>query len=295
MVRADDPNLPGLRAVAEALGDLCERVVFVGGSTAGLLLTDPVAGAVRATLDVDAIVEADGLPQFHRIEAEVAERGFERDAASEVICRWRHRASGVLFDLMPVDASVLGFTNRWYADAVRTAERVSLGDGLDIRVVTAPAFVATKLEAFVGRGRGDFLSSHDLEDILNIVDGRSELVDELADVSGGLLVMGVVEGSWKLRHLYQPPVLQPDRPPPQPRLLSSSSTLLSVVTMITRIAQMAYSNRFMGAAGWRGASFLVPGDEAVDGQPQHDETARDDEKWRDAVEHEWGVERRQHD
>jgi hypothetical protein len=36
------------------------------------------------------------------------------------------------------------------------------------------AFVATKLEAFASRGGGDFLTSHDLEDVLNIVDGREE-------------------------------------------------------------------------------------------------------------------------
>lgn len=179
-MRDNDPNLPGLRAVARALGEeLCARVVFVGGSTAGLLLTDPAAESVRATLDVDAIVMADSLSHYHRIEAEVAARGFVRDVQSEVICRWRHRNSGVPFDLMPVNPAILGFSNRWYADAIRTAVPVALEAGLQIRLVTAPAFVATKLEAFTDRGRGDLLSSHDLEDVLNVVDGRPELSQEL--------------------------------------------------------------------------------------------------------------------
>lgn len=81
---------------------------------------------------------------------------------------------------MPVDAEVLGFTNRWYPYAVQTAEPVELAEGVTIRLVTAVAFVATKLEAFVSRGRGDFVSSHDLEDVLNVVDGREQLVSELA-------------------------------------------------------------------------------------------------------------------
>lgn len=178
-MRANDPNLPDLRRIAAALGELREQVVFVGGAVAGLLVTDPLADSVRATRDVDAVVNA-SRAMFHRIEEQVAERGFVRDASSEVICRWVHKASGVVFDLMPVLPEVLGFTNRWYAYAVQTAEPVDLGEGLTIRLVSAVAFVATKLEAFASRGGGDFMSSHDLEDVLNIVDGREELIQEMA-------------------------------------------------------------------------------------------------------------------
>lgn len=118
---------------------------------------------------------------FHRIEAAVAQRGFARDVQSDVICRWIHKDSGVLFDLMPVQPEVLGFSNRWYPYAVETAETVELSVGLNIRLVSAVGFIATKLEAFAGRGAGDFLTSHDIEDVLNIVDGREELMAEMAD------------------------------------------------------------------------------------------------------------------
>lgn len=178
-MRADDPNLPYLRRIAEALGDLREQVVFVGGAVAGLLVTDPLADNVRATRDVDAVVNADWL-SFRRIEEQVRRRGFARDASSEVICRWVHKPSGLLFDLMPVQPEVLGFSNRWYPYAVETAEPMDLGDGVTIRLISAVAFVATKLEAFASRGGGDFMSSHDLEDVMNIVDGREELAHEMA-------------------------------------------------------------------------------------------------------------------
>lgn len=178
-MRADDPNLPYLRHIAEALGELREQVVFVGGAVAGLLVTDPLADGVRATRDVDAVVNANRA-MFHRIEEAVAQRGFARDVHSDVICRWVHKESGVLFDLMPVQPEVLGFSNRWYPYAVETAEPTELSPGVTIRLVSAVAFVATKLEAFAGRGGGDFLSSHDIEDVLNIVDGREELTSEMA-------------------------------------------------------------------------------------------------------------------
>lgn len=178
-MRADDPNLPHLRQIAEALGDLREQVVFVGGAVAGLLVTDPLADPVRATRDVDAVVNANRA-LFHRVEETVARRGFARDVESGVICRWVHKESGLLFDLMPVQPEVLGFSNCWYPYAIETAEPVELGPGLTIQLVSAVCFVATKLEAFAGRGAGDFLTSHDIEDVLNIVDGREELTAEIS-------------------------------------------------------------------------------------------------------------------
>lgn len=178
-MRRDDPNLPYLRVIAEALGDLREQVVFVGGAIAGLLVTDPLAEGVRATRDVDAVVEA-GLARFHRIEEQVAARGFARDVDSGVICRWVHGETGVLFDLMSIYPDVLGSSNRWFRYAVDTAIPMELEQGLSIRLASAVAFVATKLEAFADRGAGDILGSHDLEDVLNIVNGRQELAGELA-------------------------------------------------------------------------------------------------------------------
>lgn len=184
-MRPDDPNLEYLLVIADALGDLRNEVVFIGGCAAGLLLTDTIAQGIRATKDVDAIVEATTLAEFYRLEARLPQLGFARDANSEVICRWKHSASGVLFDFMPIDPAILGFSNPWYPEAARTALRVRLSERVEIRLIAAPAFIATKLEAFVSRGRED-LSSHDLEDVLNVVDGRRSIVDEMRTASDAL-------------------------------------------------------------------------------------------------------------
>jgi hypothetical protein len=58
-----------------------------------------------------------------------------------------------------------------------------LPDRTSIRVITAPYFVATKLEAFYDRGHGDYMS-HDIEDILNVIDGRDELVRDIFAIEG---------------------------------------------------------------------------------------------------------------
>lgn len=84
-------------------------------------------------------------------------------------------------DFMPDDEAILGFSNRWYAKGIETAEIHQLTETLTIRLLTPALFTATKLEAFAGRGGGDLFSSRDAEDILLVLDGREELVQELAN------------------------------------------------------------------------------------------------------------------
>lgn len=181
----DDPNLEILGLVIRALGDLSDSLVFVGGCANGLLLTEPRAELIRATQDVDAVAQVATAAQYHELERRVAARGFLHDVSPDApICRWV--ANGIKLDLMPTDPKVLGFSNRWYPLAVETAMRVRIPYGLELNLITAPAFVATKLEAFLDRGNRDYLASHDLEDILTIIDGRPQLMNEVAMSSADL-------------------------------------------------------------------------------------------------------------
>jgi predicted nucleotidyltransferase len=173
----DDPNLPFLMLMTESLGDLCESLVFVGGCATGLLLTGPRAQAIRATQDVDVVVHAVSIADYHAVEKAVEARGFKHDLSPDApICRWM--MDGIALDVMP-SQPILGFHNRWYPLAVETATRVTLPNGREIRLITAPVFVATKFEAFHGRGGNDYLASHDLEDIITVIDGRPELIGEI--------------------------------------------------------------------------------------------------------------------
>lgn len=175
-----DPNLAKVELIAHALGSLRDELVFVGGCAAGLLMTDAAATMARVTYDVDLVVEVAALHAYHRMEAEFTRLGFVRDASPDApICRWRYRDLEV--DLMPTDPAILGFANRWYPLAVSSAEKVRLPNDVAIRLIRAPLFVATKFEAFADRGNEDLLGSHDMEDIINVIDGRSELPDEIRD------------------------------------------------------------------------------------------------------------------
>lgn len=166
--------------VAAALGEaMLQEVAFVGGCTTGLLLTDDFSKEqVRHTDDVDLIVHVVGHVGMARLEAQLSDLGFSHVMDDDApICAMR--LGELRVDFMPDDATVLGFTNRWYEQALKTAIQYQVTDGLFIRLVTPAYFVATKLEAYRGRGNNDPLGSRDIEDILTLVDGRSELTNEL--------------------------------------------------------------------------------------------------------------------
>lgn len=168
-----------LQRVAETLGEeLRERLVFVGGCTTALFITDEVTlEDVRATDDVDLIVDLTGYGAWAQLQDELRQKGFAESQEDNVICRMR--LGDLKLDFMPDDPAILGFSNRWYAKGIETAVTTTLTENLEIKRLAPPLFVATKLEAFLGRGHGDLLGSHDLEDILILIDGREEIVAEI--------------------------------------------------------------------------------------------------------------------
>ena len=169
-----------LELAGAALDDLLDEVVFVGGATLALWITDPAAPPPRPTKDVDAIVEVTTRSAYYEFEERLRQHGFVEDQESGVICRWRHRESGLILDAMPADASILGFENQWQAKALPFAVEHELPSGIRIRAVPPPFLLATKIEAFKARGRGDFWASADFEDIITLTDGREELVGEVS-------------------------------------------------------------------------------------------------------------------
>jgi hypothetical protein len=169
-----------LERTAVALGDLVDQeVVFVGGATVGLWATDEATAEFRPTDDVDVIVDVASRNDYYRFEERLRALGFVNDDEDGVICRFRHPAQRLILDVMPTDASILGFENRWQNEAFPHAVEVKLPSSRTIRAVPPAYLLATKLEAFGARGKGDLLWSRDFEDVITLVDRRAELVDEV--------------------------------------------------------------------------------------------------------------------
>ena len=80
-----------LGVVADHLGEeLLAKMAFVGGCTTGLLITDTLTlEQIRATDDVDVIVEVLGHGDYTKLQQQLRERGFRESSEDDVVCRWR--------------------------------------------------------------------------------------------------------------------------------------------------------------------------------------------------------------
>ena len=174
----NNPNIEILEAAVDRLITIKEEIVFVGGCATGLLITDPAASPVGLTSDVDVIVEVTTLIEYHSLSEKLRKLGFTEDTSEDApLCRWT--TSGVILDVMPTEPKILGFGNRWFYPAYKASEWTTLPSGNKIRLIPATYFLATKLEAFNSRGKNDYLASRDMEDVISVLDGRSEVIAEV--------------------------------------------------------------------------------------------------------------------
>ena len=60
-----------LEIVARKLGNLNDKVVYLGGCATALFIDDPLSLDVRPTLDVDCITDVISLAQYHKFENEL--------------------------------------------------------------------------------------------------------------------------------------------------------------------------------------------------------------------------------
>lgn len=180
MAEPASANLAMLMRVVDRMAPLLDRLVFLGGAVTELLITSPAAGSPRQTRDVDVVVNALNLGDYSEtLRGRFLACGLVEDTSPGApVCRWC--LDDILIDIMPTRAGILNFSFDWYQVAFDTAQPIVLPDGSSIRLVTPACFLATKLAAFGDRGRHDPMASHDLEDLISVIDGRQEIATDLA-------------------------------------------------------------------------------------------------------------------
>lgn len=223
-------NIQQLIAVAEKLKDIKNKVVFVGGSTTALLVDSAAANSARQTKDVDFIIEIAAQADLYKFEQKMRNLGFTNDLSKGApICRWlMDFYSGQLkVDAMPTTKEIMGFTNQWYSDAIKTPWTATLKNDLEVQVIDPAYFLGTKFEAYKGRGGGQIFS-HDIEDIIYVLEHRSTIESEVVGAPNKLRAYLAKKFSTLIKH--------PDLENTLPGILDDTNAANMVIGKMERIA-----------------------------------------------------------
>lgn len=147
------------------------------GRVISLYTDDPAAEEIRPTADIDMTINLVNYAEWTKMQERLAELGFYPDLEGHAICSYKYK--DIAIDIMPAEDSNIGVANKWYKPGFNYLQQTQLEDGISINILPSPYFLATKLEAFKGRGKNDFYGSHDYEDIIYLLDNRTTIVEEI--------------------------------------------------------------------------------------------------------------------
>ncbi|MFP4025040.1 MAG: nucleotidyl transferase AbiEii/AbiGii toxin family protein [Thiohalospira sp.] len=177
MPQTNEINIDVVKRIARALGDLNNRVVYVGGAVVSLYIDDPAADDVRPTQDIDISLEITSQGELENLRQELAKKQFTQSAADTVMCRFRY--DGIPVDVMATEEIGWAPANRWFRPGFEHLQTLELESGLQIRILSVAYFLATKFEAYNDRGANDPRTSKDFEDIVYVLDNHTNLVNEI--------------------------------------------------------------------------------------------------------------------
>jgi predicted nucleotidyltransferase len=169
-------NIAVVAEVAKALQDLKHNMVFVGGAVVSLYTDDPAADDIRPTQDVDMAIHIVNLNHWKQVQEKLGALGFHPDPFGHAICSYKYKDIPV--DIMAAEDGPFGPSNRWYKTGFENLWTVHAKEQ-EIKILSAPCYLATKLEAFNNRG-SDYRTSHDIEDVIYVLDNRIQIVEEIA-------------------------------------------------------------------------------------------------------------------
>jgi len=177
-------NIAVVAEIAEALKDIKQDMVFVGGAIISLYTDDPAADEIRPTQDVDMTINILNLGHWEEVQKKLSELGFQPDPFGHAICSYKY--NDIPVDIMATEDGPLGPSNRWYKVGFKNLWNVKVKDQ-EIKILSAPCYLATKFEAFKNRGN-DYRTSHDIEDIIYVLDNRIDIVSEITEGEPSILL-----------------------------------------------------------------------------------------------------------
>lgn len=165
-----------LAQLAVVLGEELRRRVVIIGGTAPALYAGPDRAGLRATKDVDVVVEAATYPTWRRAVAQLEDRGFAY-RAGDPVCRYRHNALTV--DVLPSEPAAIGLReSRWFSQVHASRQH---SEAVDLDVVDPLILLGLKIEALDDRATGLIGGDKDLEDIVVVLANVDGVIDAIRE------------------------------------------------------------------------------------------------------------------
>lgn len=169
--------------IARALEELNDQVIYVGGAVVTLYVNDPAAEDVRPTKDVDISLSLVTLGELEEVRRALQKKGFLQTAEDDIVCRFRY--DDISIDVMNTTAIGWAPANPWFASGFAEREAVTIEDQR-IFILPLPYFVASKFSAYRDRGNQEPRTSHDVEDIVYVIDNRTDIAEQILAASGNV-------------------------------------------------------------------------------------------------------------
>lgn len=164
-------NKQVIQKIANALGELNNDVIYVGGATVSLYINDPAADDVRPTKDIDISLSVATINELEDIREKLTFKGFLQSAELDVICRFKFE--DILVDVMNTNPIAWAPANKWFKKGFENLEKIEI-EQCTIQIMPFNYFLASKFSAYEDRGGNDPRFSHDIEDISYILDNRTD-------------------------------------------------------------------------------------------------------------------------
>jgi len=113
-----------IQRIANALGELNNEVIFVGGATVSLYINDEAAEDVRPTKDIDISVSVATINELENIREKLTSKGFLQSAELDVICRFKFE--DILVDVMNTNPISWAPANYWFKKGFENMQEIQI-------------------------------------------------------------------------------------------------------------------------------------------------------------------------
>jgi hypothetical protein len=105
-------NRDAIKRIANALDNLNDQVIYVGGAVVSLYINDSLAEDVRPTKDIYISLAIATIGELENLRQQLSKKGFVQNPEEKEMCRFEY--TGIKVDVMSTKAVGWAPANPWF-------------------------------------------------------------------------------------------------------------------------------------------------------------------------------------